>query len=136
MIIIFSGIVSSLLVTFLSGDMLIKEGGLNKSIKSYLRFLKYLPYLFGQIILSNIDVVYRVLHPRLPIDPVVIKFESKLKSEFCLVTYANSITLTPGTVTIDVNKKGVFLVHSLTGSYAKSLLEGHMERKIMEIENV
>ncbi len=136
LILISSGVISSLFVAYLSGDLLISEGELRKSLIRYLRFLKYIPYLLWQVILSNIDVVYRVLHPRLPIDPVIFNFKTRLKSEFCIVTYANSITLTPGTVTIEVNKKGEFLVHALSSKYAESLLEGEMEKKIMEIEGV
>jgi len=127
---------SSLLVTYLSGDLLISKGELKKNFRSFLRFLIYIPYLLWQIILSNIDVVYRVLHPGLPIDPVIVSFKTRLKSELGIVTYANSITLTPGTVTIDVSKKGEFLVHALSSKYAESLLGGEMEKRILEIEDV
>lgn len=135
-ILIVSGIMSSLFVAYLSGGFIVPEKDLKKSIFMYLKFLKYIPYLIKEIVVANIDVVYRVLHPKLPIDPVVIKFESELDTEFCIVTYANSITLTPGTVTIDVGKKKEFIVHSLTSKYAESLLTRSMEKRIKEIENV
>lgn len=135
-ILIGSGIISSLFVAFLSKDMLLSEKNLKRSIYLFIRFVKYIPYLLYQIVLANIDVVYRVLHPKMPIDPVLVSFTSELETDFCIVTYANSITLTPGTVTIDVNKKKEFIVHSLTSKYAKSLLSGDMEKKVKEIENV
>lgn len=135
-ILISSGILSSLLVSYFSYDMLISKGNLKKNIIMYMKFLKYQPYLLFQIILANIDVIYRVLHPKLPIDPVVVKFKTNLEKEFCIVTYGNSITLTPGTVTIDINKDKEFIVHALVSNYADSLLKGEMEKRIKQIENV
>ncbi|MCX7991479.1 MAG: Na+/H+ antiporter subunit E [Proteobacteria bacterium] len=135
-ILISSGIISSLFITYLSGDLLISEGKVRKNVHLYIKFLRYIPYLIYEIIIANIDVVYRVLHPKMPIDPVIVKFNSELETDFCIVTYANSITLTPGTVTIDVGKKRDFIVHSLTSKYAESLLTRDMEKKIKEIENV
>lgn len=135
-ILIFSGIVSSIFIAYLSGNLLISEKNLKKGIRIYINFLKYLPYLIREIVLANIDLTLRVLNPKLPIDPVIIKFTSKLETDFCIVTYANSITLTPGTVTIDVNKKREFIVHSLTPDYAESIISGKLEKRIKEIENV
>lgn len=135
-ILIISGIISSLFVAYLSCDLIISEKNLRKNIFMYIRFLKYLPYLIKEIILANLDVVYRVLHPKLPVDPVVVRFNTELETEFCIVTYANSITLTPGTVTIDVGKKKEFIVHSLTSKYAESLLSRSMEKRVKVIENV
>ncbi len=99
-------------------------------------FLKYLPYLLYQIIIANFDVMYRVLHPKMPIDPVVVKFKANLRTDFCLVTYGNSITLTPGTVTIDITKEREFIVHSLSKKYAEALLSNEMENRIKAIEDV
>lgn len=135
-ILVFSGIISSLLVSYLSKDLLISERDLRKGLLRFINFLKYLPYLIYEIILANIDLVYRVLHPKLPIDPVIVKFSSDLETDFCIVIYANSITLTPGTVTIDVDKKKEFIVHSLVSNYAQSLMTGKMEKRIKDIENV
>ena len=65
-----------------------------------MRFLLYLPWLAYQILASNIYVAYLVLHPRMPIDPSLVEFETSLQSERALVLLAQSITLTPGTVTV------------------------------------
>lgn len=61
----------------------------------------YLPVFFWQVIKSNIDVAYRVLHPEMPIRPGIVKVRTTLKSEVAKTFLANSITLTPGTLTVD-----------------------------------
>lgn len=136
LILIISGIIFSLFVAFLSGDFIISGKNLKKDVFMYLKFLLYIPYLIKEIILANIDMVYRVLHPKLPIDPVIIKFNTELETDFCIITYANSITLTPGTVTIDINKRKEFIVHALTSKYATTLLSRTIEKRIKVIENV
>lgn len=62
--------------------------------------------------MANIDVAYRVLHPNLPINPGIVKVKTKLKSDVGLTFLANTITLTPGTMTVDVDKeKGLLYIH-------------------------
>ncbi|RLI94029.1 MAG: Na+/H+ antiporter subunit E [Candidatus Altiarchaeales archaeon] len=129
------GLVGSFLVAYSTRNLFIKERiaiSPQKFIrKSYLSIL-YIFYLTYQIIMANLDVAYRVLHPKMPIDTRVIKFNTKLESDLAKTCFANSITLTPGTITIDV-KKDIFYVHALTSEAAESLLEGSMERKLIEI---
>ena len=69
--------------------------------KVTLRALLYLPWLLWQIVKSNLDVARRILDPRLPIAPRVIRVRASQKTDLGRVVYANSITLTPGTVTVD-----------------------------------
>ena len=97
-----------------------------------IRFIKYIPWLLYQILLSNIHVAYLVLSPKLPIDPKMIRFKTKLKKEMSLAVFANSITLTPGTITADI-KNGEFYVHALSKKVADDLLTGEMENKVAEI---
>lgn len=132
-ILILSGVISSLLVSYWSHDLLIGNADIRLGVKRLLGFIRYLPWLLRQIVISNIDLVYRTLHPRMPIDPVIISFKNELKTEIGMVTLANSITLTPGTVTIEVNK-GEFIVHAIAREPAESLLSGEMQRKVLEIE--
>jgi multicomponent Na+:H+ antiporter subunit E len=75
-----------------------------------------------------------VFHPRMMelIDPRIIKFRSRLKGELALVTFANSITLTPGTITVYVTDYGDFEVHVIDEPSAESL-PGDMENKIAKI---
>jgi multicomponent Na+:H+ antiporter subunit E len=85
-----------------------------------------------EIVKANIHVTYLVFHPRMMdlIDPRIIKFRSKkLKSDMALVTFANSITLTPGTITVDVSLDGDFKVHAIDKASGDPL-PGEMEARI------
>jgi len=108
------GIIGSFLVTYFSHDLLIKSGIKFSFRRLYLSIL-YLFYLAYSILLANIDVAYRVIHPKMPIDPRVIKFKTKLTSDIGKTALANSITLTPGTITVDV-RGDTFYVHALSSS--------------------
>ncbi len=97
--------------------------------RTTLRFFLYLPWLAYQIVVSNIHVAYLVLHPRLPIDPSLVEFDTTLRSEAGQVALAQSITLTPGTVTVDASN-GRFLVHCLSRRSRAGLAEGTLQRRI------
>jgi len=86
-------------------------------IKRYLWAIYYLPVLLYYIFLANFDVAYRVLHPGMPIRPGIVKVKTKLKSKSGITALANSITLTPGTMTIEVDPSGYLYVHWI---YVKS----------------
>ena len=94
----------------------------------------YVPWLLKEVLLSSIDVAYRVLSPSMPIDCEMIEFKSSLESDLGLTIYANSITLTPGTVTVSAKKGGAFVVHSLTPKHSEGLLSGDMERRVKSVE--
>ena len=72
------------------------------SIKRILFFFVYIIVLFGEIIKANLDVAYRIIHPRMPIKPGIVVIKTSLKSDIGKLILANSITLTPGTFTLDV----------------------------------
>lgn len=128
------GIIAALIVTGISHELLIPEKGEKTLLKS-LRLIPYLGWELWQIVLANFDVAYRVLHPKMPIDPRIIEFETTLRSDFALTTLANSITLTPGTITIIVEpEKGKFLVHALAKKAADALLVNKtMQRKVAHV---
>jgi multicomponent Na+:H+ antiporter subunit E len=129
---LFFGLLSTALVTLFTYDMVfVNEEGKNNRNKS-LRFISYLSWILYQIILANVDVAKRVLDPKLPIEPNMITFESVLKTDLSKTTLANSITLTPGTVTIDIDEN-TFLVHAIAKEPADDLLEGTMERKVAHV---
>jgi len=65
-------------------------------------FLVYLAVLLWEIVKANVDVAYRVVHPRMPINPGIVVVKTHLKSDIAKMILANSITLTPGTFTLDV----------------------------------
>lgn len=133
LVLILSGIISSLLVSYWSHDLLIEKTDIKAGTKRIIRFIKYLPWLMWQIILSNIDLVYLTLHPRMPISPRKIRFKNECKTAMGIVVLANSITLTPGTVTIEVNRDE-FIVHAITKEAAEGLLSGKMQARVREIE--
>ena len=88
-----------------------------------LRFLAYVPWLVWEIVVSSVHVAYVVLHPRMPIQPCLLRFDTSFPHVLAKLTLANSITLTPGTVTLDVDGDE-FLVHALTGTSARGLQPG------------
>ena len=97
------------------------------------RALLYYPWLFWQIALSNIDVARRILSPRLAIDPACAMIPASQRSDVGVVTFANSITLTPGTVSLSVYP-GRIHVHALNRASIDSLLAGEMDRRVTRME--
>jgi multicomponent Na+:H+ antiporter subunit E len=93
------------------------------------RFGLYVPYLLWEIAKANLQIAYVVLHPRLPIDPEVVEFDAAVWSVLPATTLANSITLTPGTLTVDVSRDH-FTVHTLTRSTREDLFTGALERAV------
>lgn len=96
-----------------------------------MRFAGYIPWLLYQIFLANLHVLYLVFHPRMLelIDPKIIQFDSTLKEDVPQTTFANSITLTPGTITVHVSVLGKFSVHCIDDKSGESL-PGAMEKQI------
>ena len=99
----------------------------------FLGLLLYIPWLLWEICKSNIDIARRILDPKLPIAPRIFKIKTSQKSHLGQVIYANSITLTPGTVSVEV-EEGEITVHALTGETADALLEGSMDRLVTRLE--
>ena len=126
-----AGGICSLIVTALSYRLLFSKKR-SRFFRTSWRLICYVPWELWQIVLSNIDVIRRVLDPRMPIDPCLIEIETPLRSEFALVTLGNSITLTPGTITVSVDsEKGSFLVHALAKEPADALrVDQTMQRKV------
>jgi multicomponent Na+:H+ antiporter subunit E len=93
------------------------------------RLLAYAPWLLREIWTANLQVVRVVLDPRLPIDPVVVRVPTRYATDLARVTLANSITLTPGTVTLDVDGE-TLVVHAITRAGADDLLGGGMARRV------
>ena len=93
----------------------------------------YWPWLVWEIARSSWDVSRRILDPRLPISPTLARFRPSQKSELGLVIHANSITLTPGTVAVEV-EAGEFLEHALTREGAAGLAGSEMDRRVTALE--
>ena len=126
------GVLSCLVVVGVCRRMKIidPEGHPNHLI---LGMLRYMPWLFWAIIKANIDVVRRILHPRLPMAPRVIRVEASQKTHLGQVIYANSITLTPGTVAVET-AEGIIDVHALTREAAEDVRSGAMDSRVTDME--
>ena len=72
----------------------------------------YIPVFIWQLILANLDVARRVLSPKIPLNPGFVKVDTELEGDFAKLTLANSITLTPGTLSVDVNENDIY-VHTV-----------------------
>ncbi|HUV08214.1 MAG TPA: Na+/H+ antiporter subunit E [Spirochaetia bacterium] len=105
------GIVFSLVAALLFVEVFTRTPLKLFSPKRYFWFLCYLPLFFYYMLVANLDVVYRVIHPRMPIKPGIVKVRTKLQSESAKAALANSITLTPGTLTVDITDDGYLYVH-------------------------
>lgn len=97
-----------------------------------LRLFSYLAWLAKEVMRSGIEVARVVLDPRLPISPRVVEIKASADHPVDLVIFGNSITLTPGTLTLDVHR-GVIKVHSLTQAGADDLLSGEMDRRVASL---
>ena len=97
------------------------------------RTLLYLPWLLWQIFKSNIEVSRIILNPKLPISPRLLKVKSSQQTTTGEVLYANSITLTPGTISLDVQGSTI-LVHALTEESAQGVENGDMDRRVSQLE--
>ena len=96
------GGVVCLIISLFGAHIYSKLGLPPLSIKRILFLLVYLITLFWEIIKANFDVAYRVVHPKMPIKPGIVVIRTHLKSDIAKMILANSITLTPGTFTLDV----------------------------------
>ncbi|MEO8545376.1 MAG: Na+/H+ antiporter subunit E [Betaproteobacteria bacterium] len=95
---------------------------------------RYWPWLFIEIIKSAWDVSKIILNPSLPISPTLVRFKPAQASVVGLVIHANSITLTPGTIAIEVSTDE-FLVHGLTRNAAQGTIDSEMSRRVSDCEN-
>lgn len=98
-----------------------------------LRYILYLFWLGGEIFKSNLEVARIVLRPRLVVHPKLVRTRPLQKTDVGKVIYANSITLTPGTVSIEFDDNGI-IVHAVSEDAARSLLNDEMNRRIAAIE--
>ena len=106
-----AGVIASIIVAFLFHEVLPKEHHVFISPLRIFWFLIYVPVFFYYIVKANLDVVYRALHPKMPIKPGIVKIKTTLKTASGITVLANSITLTPGTLTVDLTDDGFLYVH-------------------------
>lgn len=100
---------------------------------NYLKLFLYSLWLMGEIFKASIDVAKEILKPRMDCEPRVAYFSMPFENPMASVILANSIILTPGTITLDVADDGVFEVHALTKDTAEDLLSGTMAEKVAKL---
>ncbi|MEM9800645.1 MAG: Na+/H+ antiporter subunit E [Planctomycetota bacterium] len=125
------GAAAVLLVTWVAARMrIVDEEGL--PVRFLPRMLVYGPWLLKEIVFANLSVARTILAPKLVTKPNVFTTDAPYEGDVARTLYANSITLTPGTVTIDVGDE-CLLVHALTDEAKRDLVEGEMLRRIHQI---
>jgi multicomponent Na+:H+ antiporter subunit E len=96
------GIAVSLIISLILSKVYSELGFPPLSIKRIVFFFIFLVVLFKEIIVANVDVAYRIIHPKMPIKPGIVVIRTTLKQDIAKMMLANSITLTPGTFTLDI----------------------------------
>lgn len=122
------GIISTVLTIYLSKRMDIID---HESYPFHLsaRLLRYYPYLAKEIVVANIDVIKRIIKPNLSISPQIFTLPAEKQTDLSKVIYANSITLTPGTVTLELSGDEL-KVHALSKEAADDLKTGEMAKAV------
>lgn len=126
-----AGIIVASIVIWLSRGQLPNLTAFN--FKNFGLWLWFIVVLVKEVIASNIQVAKVVLSKEMPIAPYIVDYKSKLKDNFLLTVYANVITLTPGTMTVEI-KGSDFQVHCLSPQYAKGLEGSPLEAILLKIE--
>ncbi len=109
--VVIAGLIASVFVALLFHEILPKEHHIFTSPIRIFWFLVYVPVFFFYVLKANLDVVYRALHPKMPIKPGIVKIKTNLTTDSGITALANSITLTPGTLTVDLTKDEFLYVH-------------------------
>jgi multicomponent Na+:H+ antiporter subunit E len=95
--------------------------------------VRFLPWLLYEIVVANVHLVYLVCRPQ-RLRPQVVRFRTELRGDVARVFLGNAITLTPGTITLDI-VGDEFIVHAVSDQSAASLQSGEMERRIGQALN-
>lgn len=126
------GIISTLLTIFLASRMRVIDDE-SYPLEQLPRLLKYYFFLGKEIILANIDVIKRILKPGKSISPQVVELVARQPTDLGKVIYANSITLTPGTVTMDIEGEQL-IVHALSKEAADDLATDQIANAVPDNE--
>lgn len=132
-----AGVLSVGLIMLLNRELFrirLYPGDVHREIKLSAVF-RYVFWLVKEIIIAAIGVARIVLTPQMPLDPSLLEFHAELPNAGSQTILANSITLTPGTITIDITH-GVFLVHAINDSSSTSLAQGLMPARVAHLYRV
>ena len=128
-----AGLGSAIAVVLFTRRLDIIAGEPESTYLNWFKFVAYGPWLIKEIMVAAWDVSKRILHPRLPISPTLVEFVPSQTTDAGLVIHANSITLTPGTISVEV-EPGRFLVHALSREGGASLAGSEMDRRCAALE--
>lgn len=130
------GVVVVLGVLWFNRDLIIEPSEADfYSLKGVYKLIRFSIVLIKEIIIANIQVAKIVLDPKMPIQPSFFEYPIKLKKPMNQVIYANAITLTPGTLTVDV-KDDVFIIHALTNDARFGLPNSSLEKAAYTLEDI
>lgn len=132
------GILTAVVTTWVTYPLLLvpnKDGSKKYYVFGFSipKMIMYFFWLMWQLVLANIDVLLATTGQELNIDPKVVRFRFRADNPMASVILANSITLTPGTVTMNVTDDGVYEIHALTVGAAAGVLDGGMQKKIADL---
>lgn len=132
------GFFSSLAISYVCFPLLLIKGADRKKDffvfgVNYLKLLLYFLWLIGEILKASLDVAKEIMKPHMDYEPRVVHFSMPYENPMASVVLANSIILTPGTITLDVTESGIFEVHALTKGAAEDLLSGKMAEKVAKL---
>lgn len=132
------GILTAVVTTWVTYPLLLvpnKDGSKKYYVFGFSipKMIMYFFWLMWQLVLANIDVLLATTGQELNIDPKVVRFRFKADNPMASVVLANSITLTPGTVTMNVTDDGVYEIHALTVGAAAGVLDGGMQKKVADL---
>lgn len=132
------GILTAVVTTWVTYPLLLvpnKDGSKKYYVFGFSipKMIMYFFWMMWQLVLANIDVLLATTGQELNIDPKVVRFRFRADNPMASVILANSITLTPGTVTMNVTDDGVYEIHALTVGAAAGVLDGGMQKKVADL---
>lgn len=124
-----TGTISATIVAVALARVSLNRRPSGRSLARVGRAIIYIPYLLYEIVLANVVVAAAILHPRMPIDPRMTRIRARVMGPLPVTTLANSITLTPGTLTVRVRGQDL-VVHTLVPWARDGLFDGSLERAV------
>ena len=128
------GALSCLLVSFLSIRLNIFSEN-SEHLKINFKAIFYIPWLLKEIVKSNLHVARLIFDPTLPIQPQTLWIEGSQKTDTALAIHANSITLTPGTISVEIDDNKIH-VHAISDVTAEGVKSGEMDKQVSALESL
>ncbi len=126
------GLASCILAALITSKLQIVDSS-ERPLLIFVRMISYAPWLAWEVVKSNIDVARRIWQKDMPISPTIVTVKATQKTALGLVIHANSITMTPGTLAIDV-EPGEIEVHALSSESIADLQNGNMDKRVSRLE--